>query len=230
MVGKQWPPLVGGILLSLGIAGGEGAIAQELPSPAIDLDPAILEDSPLLQRWLKDIPDVADSIRNDPAFRTRVRAGLVDFPATDEGNGFTVGIEDLFLGQTPLTLSSSYGQAWNGDATQFNAELRGYVLPLGSMFNVAPILGYRSLETDAYDTDGLQVGGRLLLVPSRTGAADVSLSQVWVAPGQDDEVGITAFSAGYAVTPDLRVSLDLQQHNAPQARDNQVGLFLEWML
>jgi len=196
----------------------------------LEIDPIILENSPLLQRWLEDIPDVLAEIRRDPAFRTRVRLGIVDFPSTEEGLGLSLGVEDLFLGTTPLTVSGSYGQTVEGgDRTQLNTELRAYLLPLGNGFNIAPILGYRRLETDVYTTDGLQVGVRLLLIPSRTGAADVSLAQTWVAPGQDDEVGVTTLSAGYAVTRDLRLSIDLQQHNARQDRDNQVGFFLEWM-
>ena len=203
---------------------------ESMARDPLEIDPVILENSPLLQRWLEEIPDVAAEIRRDPAFRTRVRLGIVDFPSTADGLGLSLGVEDLFLGANPLTVSGSYGQTVEGgDRTHLNTELRAYLLPLGNGINIAPILGYRHLETDAYTTDGLQVGVRLLLIPSRTGAADVSLAQTWVAPGQDEEVGITTLSAGYAVTPDLRLSIDLQQYNAPQDRDNQVGFFLEWM-
>jgi len=199
--------------------------------PAVDVPPDILEESPLLQRWLDDIPDIDAEIRQDPAFRTRLRLGYVEFPSTDEGAGVGVGVEDLFLGDTPLTWSGSFHQNWEGDNhTQWGADLRYYVLPLGSYINVAPVLGYRSLETDAYETDGVQLGVRIVAVPSRTSAADLSLTQSWIAPGSADEVGLTNLSAGYAVTPDLRLSADLNWQNARQDKDTQVGLFLEWML
>lgn len=44
-----------------------------------------------------------------------------------------------------------------------------------------------------------------MLVPSRGGAADLALSQHWVAPGSDQEVGITSLNLGYAVTRRLRL-------------------------
>lgn len=49
--------------------------AQEL-----DLSPELIEGSPVLQRWLEEVPNVLDDIRNDPSFRTRVRLGYSQFP------------------------------------------------------------------------------------------------------------------------------------------------------
>lgn len=201
---------------------------ESSPNP-VDVPPDLVEDSPLLQRWIEDIPDINSKIRHDPAFRTRLRLGVVEIPSTDEGAGFGFGVEDLFLGDTSLTVSGEFQQAWDGDRTQFGADLRYYVLPLGSYINVAPVLGYRSFETDAYDTDGVQVGLRVVAIPSRTSAADLSLTQSWVDPGSDDEVGLTSLSAGYAVTPDLRLSADFHWQNAPEDKDTRWGLFLEWM-
>jgi hypothetical protein len=100
---------------------------------------------------------------------------------------------------------------------------------LGSYINLAPVLGYRHLETDAYLTNGVNVGVRLLLVLSRGGAADISLTQSWVAPGTDEEVGLTTLSVGYAFTRNLRLSTDIQQQNARQSKDSRVGIVLEWI-
>ncbi|MBD1911165.1 MULTISPECIES: hypothetical protein [unclassified Leptolyngbya] len=220
----------------MGLAGAGLWLALTLPLQAneshpnpVDIPPEVLEESPLLQRWVEEVPDVDAEIHHDPAFRTRLRVGGVELPSTDEGTGFGVGVEDLFLGDTPLTVSGEFQQNWEGDRSQFGADLRYYVLPLGSYINIAPVLGYRSLETDAYDTDGIHLGLRVVAVPSRTSAADLSLTQSWVDPGSDDEVGLTALSAGYAFTPDLRLSADFRWQNSPEDKDTQWGLFLEWM-
>ncbi|WP_439344574.1 hypothetical protein [Vacuolonema iberomarrocanum] len=210
---------------------GSPSWAQEEPPAETEpfIEPELLETNPLLRRWGEEIPDIEAEIRQDPAFRTRVRFGYVRFPSTDEDSGVGLGVEDVFLGEMPLTVNGMVERTWTGDRTQWGADLRYYVLPLGNSINVAPILGYRSLETDAYDADGLHLGVRLVLIPSRTGAADLSLSQSWVAPGSDSEVGITALSAGYAITPDLRLSADLHQQNSSADHDTRIGLFLEWM-
>jgi hypothetical protein len=87
------------------------------------------------------------------------------------------------------------------------------------------------VEGDSYSTDGVNVGVRLQLQLSRTGAADIALSQSWVNPGSDsEEVGLTTLTFGYAVTDHLRLSTDLQKQNAPQQKDSRVGIGLEWML
>ena len=74
------------------------------------------------------------------------------------------------------------------------------------------------------------MGAKLILVLSRGGAADISLSQSWVSPGSKDEVGLTKLSFGYAISPHLRVSTDIQKQNSRQNKDSSVGLILEWML
>lgn len=199
------------------------------PPPSPDLS----QDSPVLRRWRQAIPDLQHDIRNDPAFRTRLRAGYAFFPRGDS-SGLSVAVEDIFIGQTGLTLSGEYQQGWGGgngrDRQSIGADLRYYVLPLGSYVNLAPVVGYRRLETSAYTTEGVNLGVRLMVSLSRTGAADLSLSQTWVAPGSEEEVGITTLSAGYALTRHLRISTDLQKQNAPQRRDSRVGILLEWML
>lgn len=196
----------------------------------IDIDPAILEDSPVLQRWLEEIPDVLEDIRHDPSFRSRLRLGYAYFPSTEDKSGWLIGIEDFFIGKTGLTVSAEYQGAFAGERETWGGDLRYYVLPLGSYFNLAPAVGYRNLTSDRYHTDGLAIGAKLILALSRTGAADISLSQMFVSPGSADEVGITTLSTGYAVTEDLRLSVDLQKQNSVGEKDSRVGLTFEWML
>jgi hypothetical protein len=177
--------------------------AETTPQPAatpnsaaeeLELSPEIIENSPVLQRWLEEVPNVLEDIRNDPSFRTRLRLGYSNFPSNDDASGFNVGVEDVFIGRSGLTVSGDYQASFNGDRQNFGADLRYYVLPLGSYVNVAPLVGYRNIESNDYSTDGINVGARLMLALSRTGAADVSLTQSFVSPGSSDEVGITTLS------------------------------------
>ena len=208
--------------------------AEPSPEPSpdaldLDLDPEIIEESPVLQRWLREVPNVLEEIRNDPSFPTRVRLGFSQFPSTDDASGFNLGVEDLFVGKTNLTLSGDYYASGNGDRSGGGAELRYYLLPLGGYFNFAPVLGYRQLETESYSINGLQVGGRLMVVLSRGGAADLSLSYKQVGVGSDESAGVAAFSVGYALTPNIRLSADLERQDASGDGDNRVGIVLEWM-
>lgn len=195
----------------------------------LDLSPEIIEGSPVLQRWRRQVPNILEEIRNEPSFRTRLRLGYSQFPSNGQAAGVNVGVEDAFIGRTGLTVTGDYQAAFNGKRTAYGADLRYYVLPLGSYVNIAPIVGYRHLETNQYSTDGVNVGARLLLVLSRGGGADVSLTQSFVSPGTDEEVGLTTLSAGYALTRNLRLSTDIQKQNSRQGKDSRVGIVFEWM-
>ena len=198
-------------------------------SEQLDLSPEIIEGSPVLQRWLRQVPNVLEEIVHDPSFRTRLRLGYSQFPSTGQAGGVNVGVEDVFIGRTGLTVSGEYQAAFNGEREAYGGDLRYYLRPLGSYVNVAPVVGYRHLKTDEYSTDGVNVGARLLLVLSRGGAADFSLTQSWVSPGTDEEVGLTTLSFGYAFTRNLRLSTDIQKQNSRQSKDSRVGIVLEWM-
>jgi hypothetical protein len=138
-------------------------------------------------------------------------------------------VEDIFIGRSGLTVSADYQAAFDADREAYGADVRYYVLPLGSYVNLAPVVGYRSVQGEEYDTDGVNLGFRVLLVPSRTGAADLSFTQTWVAPGSNEEVGISTLSFGYALTEQFRLSTDLQKQNAPPEKDSRVAIVLEWM-
>lgn len=217
-------------LVVVGLVGGApGAIAQPTPAESLELDPEIIENSPVLQRWLEEIPDLEEEIRHDPSFRSRLRMGYSQF--SDEGGGYYLGVEDLFLGETGLTLSGDVQGSFSGDRQAYGVDLRYYTLPLGSYVNLAPVVGYRSVMGAAQDGENLEgavVGVHLMVALSRTGAADLSLSQRWVNPGGEDELSVTNLSVGYAIAPRVRLSSDwqLQHHPSTQRR---FGLAVEWL-
>lgn len=196
----------------------------------VEVAPEIIDSSPVLRRWLEEVPDVSVDIQHDPAFRTRVRVGYSQFPSTDQTGGVYVGIQDVFVGRTPLTLSAEYSVNSTGDRELIGADAQYYLLPLGWYGNVAPVLGYRAVNNSSFASEGINVGLRIILIPSRTGAADLSLTQSWVAPGTEEEVGLTTFSAGYAVTEDLRIGTDIQTQNSRNRQESRVSVLLEWML
>ncbi|MEM1308150.1 MAG: hypothetical protein AAGF98_01395 [Cyanobacteria bacterium P01_H01_bin.153] len=203
--------------------------ASENIAQRLDVDADIIEGSPVLQRWLEEVPDLAFDIDHDPAFRTRVRVGYAEFPAADNTGGVYIGVQDVFVGRTSLTLSGEYAVNGQGDSQSFGADVQYYLLPLGWYGNIAPVIGYRHIETDTFDAEGLNVGVRFMIVPSRTGTADLSITQSWVAPGTNSEVGLTTLAAGYAIAEDIRIGTDIQLQNGPAGQESRVGVLLEWM-
>ncbi len=200
-------------------------IAQEA-NTNLDIPDRVIQESPTLQRWLKEVPDVREDIRHDPSFRTRLRLGFTVFPSNDAA-GINLGIEDIFIKRTGLTISTDYQSAFNGDRNAFGADLHYFLLPLGNYINIAPLVGYRYVQSNDFNTDGLHLGLRLMLAFSRTGAGDISLSQSFVSPGGSEEVGITSLSVGYAVISNLRLSTDLEWQNSIENKDSRAGINLE---
>jgi hypothetical protein len=192
-----------------------------------DIPDRVLQESPTLQRWLKEVPDLWEDIRHDPSFRTRLRLGFTTFASTDNTGGINLGVEDIFIKRTGLTISADYQSAFNGDRNAYGADLHYFVLPLGNYFNLAPLIGYRYVQSNDFNTDGLHLGLRLMLAFSRTGAGDISLSQSYISPGGSEEVGITSLSVGYAVTSKLRLSTDLEWQNSIEDHDSRAGINLE---
>jgi hypothetical protein len=218
------------IVLGIVLPGrSETSQAPTSNSNSLDLSPEIIKDSPVLQRWLQNIPNVLEKIDNDPSFRTRVQFGYSQFPSSHQSGGFTVGVQDVFLGKTPLTISGHYQGSFNGNRKNTGADLQYYLLPLGNYINLAPVVGYRYLATHNYATNGVNLGAKLRLVLSRNDAADITVTQSFVSPGGSQEVGITTLSVGYAFTKNLRLSTSIQQQNSLAAKDSEVGIILEWM-
>ena len=196
----------------------------------IDIPPEVIKDSPTLQKWLQQTPNVLEDIRHDPSFATRLRWGFSWFPDSDDGFGINIALEDIFINRTGLTISADYYTDFNSDRNSIGADLHYFLFPLGSNINLAPMVGYRYLENINYSEDGINLGIRLMLALSRTGAADISLAQTFFSPGSDQEVGILALSIGYGITSNIRLSTELELQNYPQQQDKRIGINLELLL
>jgi hypothetical protein len=206
--------------------GAVPALSQENPGQ-IDIDPEIIQESPVLQRWLKQIPDVGAEIQNDPSFRPRVRVGYSQYPANGQAGGWDASVKEVLLDRSGIALNADYHG--RGNRSSYGVEANYYVLPLGGYFNVAPVVGYRKIDTDAYQRDGLNVGAKILLVPARGGGGDIALQQTWLKVGTAEEVGISSISTGYALTNQLRLSGEIQWQNSREIQESRVGIGLEWM-
>jgi len=203
---------------------GDQEVAQNfLPTIAQDvpLGRESWQNSPVLQRWQQRIPNVLEDIENDPSFRMRWRLG---YGESGQQGSVNIGVEDVFLGDR-LTLSGDYQ---SGAQNTYGAELRYYLLPLGNYANAAPVLGYRQVNTPNFSTNGVSMGARVQVVLSRPSAADIALSQTWIAPGGSQEVALTSLTLGYAVTSHLRVGTQWQLQNSRQQSDRRVGIFVEF--
>lgn len=203
-----------------------GALAQNNSNP-IDISPEILRNSPVLQRWLQQIPDVSAEIQNDPSFRPRLRIGYSQYPANNQAGGWDIAISDLLIGRSGWAVNANYRN--QAQFNSYGADVNYYLLPLGGYYNVTPVLGYRHLETPQYNRDGLQVGVKIMLVPARGGGGDVALQQTWVRPGTSEEVGIGSLTAGYAVSNRVRIAAEIQLQNARESQESRVGIGIEWM-
>lgn len=198
---------------------------KEIENNELDINPEIIENSPVLQRWMLKIPNVLQDINNEPSFRTRLRFGYSQFDGND---GMKFGFEDIFIVEK-LTLRGEYEKSFNNNFENYGADLNFYLFPLGGYLNVSPVVGYRDLHTSDYSSSGINLGIKLLLVLSRGGGADIAFTRSWVSPGTAEEVALTKLSASYAITNNLRFSTELGQQKASGEKERQVGLFLEWM-
>ncbi|MGK7941658.1 MAG: hypothetical protein AB4062_16205 [Crocosphaera sp.] len=194
----------------------------------LDLPPEIINNSPVLQKWMQQVPDVLEDINNDPSFRTRIGIGYAEFPSTQHDGGINVSVHDIFIGRTGLTISGDYETSF-GKRDAGGVNLQYYLLPLGYYVNVAPVVGYRSISTNNYSEDGVNIGGKVIFPLSRSGAADLSFSQTFISPGEDDEVGVTNVSFGYAITKTIRIATEIEKQNSRVKKDSQFSVILEWM-
>lgn len=191
----------------------------------IDIPPQI-RDSPTLQKWLNQTPDIRREIANDPSFRTRLQVGYSRFTQSNT-NAVTIGFEDLRIGYTPITLSSQFSSG--GTINSFGIDAQAYLLPLGGYINIAPVVGWRSFSTANTQDQGLNIGAKLMLVPSRGGGADVALQQTWTNVGSDREVGIGKVSVGYAIAPQIRLATTIERWQGRAISETRGSLLLEWM-
>jgi hypothetical protein len=191
----------------------------------------VYRSSPVLQRWLRQIPNVGDDIQNDPSFRTRYRFGYTLTPSQNNNSGIAIGVEDLLFDRTRFGMSASYERTFGGDRNleSYGGDIHYYLLPLGGYVNVAPVIGYRHIETSNYSQSGLNIGARIELAFGRGGGGDVTISQTFMSPGHSEEVGLLGVSTGYAISPHLRLAIDATQQNSRVDRDTRLGFLVEWM-
>ncbi len=191
----------------------------------LDIPPQI-RNSPTLQKWLNQAPDIRREIANDPSFRTRLQVGYSRFTQANT-NAVTIGLEDLRLGLTPVTFSSHFSSG--GRITSFGVDAQTYLLPLGGYINIAPVVGWRSISTSNTQNQGLNVGAKLMLIPSRGGGADVALQQTWINVGTAREVGIGKVYVGYAIASQLRLATTIERWQGRDISETRGSLLLEWM-
>ncbi len=177
---------------------------EEIDAKELDINPEVIENSPVLQRWLNKVPNVLQDIKHEPSFRTRLRLG---YSQLGGNNGVKVGFEDVFI-VDKLTANGEYQKAFNNNFENYGIDLNYYLLPLGGYLNFSPLVGYRDLQTSDYSTSGVNVGVKLLLVLSRGGGADIAFTRSWIM-GTESEVTLTKLSASYAITNNLRFSTEL---------------------
>lgn len=196
----------------------------------LDLDPDLIEKSPVLQRWREEVPDILEEIRFDPSFQTQLEFGYIQYPSSNDSSGWKIGVEDIFFGETGGTVSLSYSESLDHNRAHLKSDFSYFLLPLGSYFNVAPVMGYHYLRTED-DTDaGVNLGLELRLVLSRTGAAEIRLSQTFLSPLKESEVGLTHLSASYSLTQNFRLSVEIEKQNARQGKESQVGILTQWQI
>ncbi len=195
---------------------------------SLDLSSEIVNSSKVLQRWTRKIPNILEEIKHTPSFKTRIGLGYTEFPSNQHIGGLIIRAEDVFLGKKGFSISGNYQTSFTKrDAGSIN--LQYYLLPLGYYFNVTPVLGYKTISTNNYSEDGLNIGGKLILALSRSGASDISITQTFLSPGSAEEVGVINLSFGYAVTSNMRLLTEVKKQNSRVKKDSQVSILLEWM-
>ena len=203
------------------------AETESLSEP--DIPAEIIQESPVLQKWLEETPNILEDIRNDPSFRTRLNLGFVIYPSNDDATGIQIAIKDIFIGRTGLTLSADYQSSFDSDRISSGADLHYFLFPLGNYINIAPLLGYRYIQNENFDTDGVNLGLRLMLSLSRTGGADISIAQSFVSPGSDQEVGLFSVGVGYGIIDRVRLSTDWKLQNSKQNKDDSFSIGIDYL-
>ncbi|NUN66301.1 hypothetical protein HCU40_16475 [Pseudanabaena biceps] len=193
----------------------------------LEIDRQVIESSPVLRRWLDNAPNLLDDIYHSPSFDAKLRVGIT---SRNNSLGIEAGVEDLFLGQSPLTVSGGFQSELSGRESEIQANLRYYVLPLGSYWNIAPVIGYRQLnQSDRPQISGLDIGlqGILVLSPQ---SSDIRLSHTFTSPQGNLELSTTTLSTSYALTNNLRLGTKIEWRRSPLVYDSRVGFLLELAL
>ncbi len=191
----------------------------------LQIDQAVIRSSPVLQRWLDQPPDVLHEIDSTPSFPTRLSLAFLTTPSRDGDNTWQASVQDIFVADSSLSLSTEYGQSFTTDNRQWGASARVYLLPLGSHLNVAPVFGYHQVVVDGLTFQGPEVGTRWVLAAPQ--AADISFVQTFVLSERGGTVGRSQLAFSYALSPLLRLSMQFQWQNSTVRWDQSYGLALE---
>ena len=215
--------------LSVGVANHDAELWAQISQRAdeLEIDRQVVESSPVLQRWLENPPDLLEDIYHIPSFNTKLQLGVT---SRDNSLGIEAGVSDVFVGRSPLTLNAGYQTEFSGRESELNADLRYYLLPLGSYWNVSPIVGYRQFnQFNRPQISGLDVGlqGILVLSPH---SSEIRLSHTFTAPNTDLELSKTSLSTSYAITSNLRLGTKIEWRRSPIIYDSRVGFLLELAL
>jgi hypothetical protein len=183
-------------------------------------------DSPVLRRWLQGPPNLLEEIRNTPALPTRLQAGF------ESASAWRIALQDLRLGDR-LTLSGDYRQSSeNPVVRQYGLEVRYFLTPMGSRFNLAPQLGYRTLELEQENRRLRGVSyGAFVVLSLALQAADLTASYTWLTPQEPREVQVTLaeLTAAYAISPSFRLAARYSLRHSTLARESSFGVGLEWI-
>jgi hypothetical protein len=207
----------------------DSARAETKIPTELNIPPAIIKDSPVLQKWIEEVPNVLEDINRDPSFRTHFDFSFTVFPSNDDLTGIKIAIEDVFLARTGFTISADYQTSFKESRVSTGTDLHYFLLPLGSSINLAPLVGYRYIQSDDFERDGINLGLRLMLALSRTGAADIALSQSFINLGGDREVGLFSVAVGYSISPRIRLSTDWEIQNSQHNEDNSLSIGLQYL-
>lgn len=234
------PVILSGLLISVLSSFIDPAIAQveiplaqdietqEIPSQIqepenqipLDIPEQIIEESPTLQKWLPETPNILEDIKHDPSFRSRLTLGFSLISTDEDLGGIKIAVEDVFIKRTGLTFSSDLQTSFNGDFINTGAELNYFLFPLGGFVNLAPLVGYRYFQEDDFNSGGINLGLRLAISLSRTGAADINITQSFISPQDSQEVGLFSISVGYAITSKKRLATEWKRLNSQENNNN----------
>ncbi len=193
---------------------------------ALDLkiDQKLIQSSPVLRRWLAQPPDVLQEIDQTPAFPTRLQLTLFTIPSRGGDTEWSAAFQDIFLAQSSVSVSTEYSQSTRTENRQWGTQARVYLLPLGSHLNIAPVMGYRTLIVDGWSFQGPEIGTRFVIASPQ--AADISFTQSFTLD-EVTTVGRSQLAMGYALSPSIRISAQVQWQNSPIRWDTAYGFSLE---
>ena len=229
-MGKNWAIAIAAFSyfsISTAVYADINNIKMSQRATELEIDRQVIESSPVLQRWLENPPDLLEDIYQTPSFESKVRFGIT---SRDNSLGVEAGVEDLFVGRSPLTVNGNYQTEFSGRESELQANIRYYVLPLGSYVNFSPIVGYRQFnQFDRPQISGLDVGlqGILVLSPH---SSDLRLSHTFTAPSSNLEMSKTTLSSSYAITKNLRLGTKIEWRRSPLIYDSRVGILFELAL